>query len=190
MFLSLLAMPWVFRSRPFRPVVFVLVLFTLALLPETYLQQHYAAPGAGLVNLLCVQSLRYIRCLRRPRHFVGRSLVRLAFVLSLVSTGLYVAEFEQAVKDDLRVKQRQDIEKAVLKDSRGYHLVIVKYGKFHDIHHEWVYNEANIDRSHIVWARDMGDEANAKLERYFHDRHIWQVVVGATRNGTRLVKLR
>src|SRR5207302_728474 len=145
----------------FRPALLVFFLFALALLPETFVQQHYASPAAGLVNLFCVQGLRYVRCLRRPRALVGRSLVRLAFVLSLVTTGLYVADFEQAMSDDLRVKQRQDIKSAVLKDKRGYQLVIVKYGKHHNIRHEWVYNEANIDRSRVVWARDMGDKANA-----------------------------
>ena len=69
MFLSLIAIPWVFPFEPIPPGrAFVLVLlFASALLPETYVQQHYAAPAAGLVNLLCVQGLRYIRCLRRPR---------------------------------------------------------------------------------------------------------------------------
>ena len=190
LFLSLLGLPWVIRSQPYRLVLLVLVLFVLALLPETYLQKHYAAPAAGLVNLLCVQGLRYIRCLRRPRPFVGRSVVRLAFVLSLISTGLYVAEYEQSVKNDTRITLRQNIETSVLKDNRKYHLIIVHYGKDHDVHNEWVYNAANIDRSRIVWARDMGEEANKELRRYFRDREVWQVDVDPVPNTTRLVKLR
>ena len=190
MILSLLAAPWVLRSRRFRPVVLVLVLFLLALLPETYLQQHYAAPAAGLVNLLCVQGLRYVRCLRRPRVFVGRSLVRLAFVLSLVSTGLFVAEMEQALGNGWQIRYRLDIEKRVRAAKPGRHLILVKYGKEHYVHQEWVYNGANIDRGTIVWARDMGEKDNAELLRYFHDRHAWQVVVDAVPNNTRLVELR
>ncbi|HEV8060037.1 MAG TPA: hypothetical protein VGP68_09195 [Gemmataceae bacterium] len=188
MLLSLLAAPWILRSRRYRPAVLVLVLFTLALMPETFLQQHYAAPAAGLVNLLCVQGLRYIRCLRRPRAFVGRSLVRLAFVLSLVSTGLYVAKMEQDLAGNQFMIQRMDIEKRV-RAVRGNHLVIVKYGKEHNIHEEWVYNGADIDHSRIIWARDMGEKDNQALERYYHDRHIWQLIVGAVPGGTRLVEL-
>lgn len=187
--LSLLAAPWVLRSRRDRPVVLVLGIFTIALLPETYAQMHYAAPVAGVVILLCVQSLRYVRCLRRPRPFVGRSLVRLAFVVSLVSTALFVAELEQALGSDWPVTQRLEIDKR-LRAVRGNHLVIVQYGKEHNVHQEWVYNGADIDRSRIVWARDMGDKANAELERYFGDRHVWLLIVGAVPNGTRLVQLR
>ena len=191
LFLSLLALPWVVRSRPFRLVLLVLGLFVLALLPETFLQKHYAAPAAGLVNLLCVQGLRYVRCLRRPRPFVGRSVFRLGFVLSLISTGLYVAEYEQAVKNDLRITLRQNIETSVLKDNRKYHLIIVHYGKDHDVHNEWVYNAANIDRSRIVWARDMGEEANKGAKAAIsRDREVWQVDVDPVPNTTRLEKLR
>ena len=139
------------------------------------------------MNLLCVQGLRYVRCLRRPRPFVGRSVFRLGFVLSLISTGLYVAEYEQSVKNDIRITLRQNIETAVLKDNRKYHLIIVHYGKDHDVHNEWVYNAANIDRSRIVWARDMGEEANKELRHYFRDREVWQVDVDPVPNTTRLV---
>jgi hypothetical protein len=38
---------------------------------------------------------------------------------------------------------------------------------------EWVYNEADIDGSKIVWAREMDAAENAKLMDYFKDRQIW-----------------
>jgi hypothetical protein len=186
--LSLLGAPWVLRPRRFQVVVVVLLVFLLALLAETYVQIHYAAPAAGLVNLLCIQGLRYVRCLRRPRQFVGRNIVRLAFVLSLVTTGLYVAEYEQALANNRTVIQRQEIEKRI-RSIPGNHLVIVTYGPHHDIHDEWVYNGADIDRSRIVWAHDLGEKADADLKWYFRNRHLWQVVVGAVPGGTRLVEL-
>jgi hypothetical protein len=56
-------------------------------------------------------------------------------------------------------------------------LVIVRYqptyGVEHDVDHEWVYNAADIDSAKIVWARDMGNQQNQELLRYFHDRRIW-----------------
>ena len=33
----------------------------------------------------------------------------------------------------------------------------------------------DIDGSKIVWARELGEEQNAKLFAYFQDRHIWLV---------------
>ena len=120
---------------------------------------------------------------------VGRSLVRLGLILSIVTTAMFVIDLEQQLAADWPVTQRLDIEKRLLA-TRGKHLVIVQYGKEHNIHQEWVYNRADIDHSPIVWARDMGEKDNAELERYFNDRHIWLLIVGAVPNGTRLVQLR
>jgi hypothetical protein len=40
---------------------------------------------------------------------------------------------------------------------------------------QWIYNDADIDASRVVWARDMGPQANESLLEYFHDRTIWLV---------------
>jgi len=53
------------------------------------------------------------------------------------------------------------------------HLVIVRYTPDHNPHQEWVYNSADIDGSSVVWARDMGEAANADLIHYYRDRKIW-----------------
>ena len=51
--------------------------------------------------------------------------------------------------------------------------MIVYYGPDHDSHHEWVYNEADIDNAHVVWARAMKDEnKNVQLREYFKNRRI------------------
>jgi hypothetical protein len=64
-----------------------------------------------------------------------------------------------------------------LKRMPGNHLVLVRYepayGIEHVPDHEWVSNEADIDSAKIVWARDMGDQRNQELLRYFHNRHVW-----------------
>jgi hypothetical protein len=57
----------------------------------------------------------------------------------------------------------------------GRHLAIVRYGKTHRWMDEWVYNEADIDNAPVVWARELGAEADAKLIRYFEGRRIWLV---------------
>ena len=48
------------------------------------------------------------------------------------------------------------------------------YGVEHDVDHEWVSNDADIDNAKIVWARDMGTQ-NQELVRYFATRRIWQI---------------
>jgi len=55
----------------------------------------------------------------------------------------------------------------------GEQLVIVHYGPRHDVDWEWVYNAADIDHSKVIWARDMGDNKNQELLRYFPARRVW-----------------
>lgn len=62
---------------------------------------------------------------------------------------------------------------AQLEKDPGRELVIVRYGTNHNPGIEWVYNEADIDNSKVVWARDMGPEQNDELLRYYKDRQCW-----------------
>ncbi len=55
----------------------------------------------------------------------------------------------------------------------GNHLVVVRYGRNHNLHEEWVYNPADIDGAQGAWAREMDDEHNRKLIGYFQDRTVW-----------------
>jgi len=58
----------------------------------------------------------------------------------------------------------------------GRLLVFVRY--YHPHHQfidEWVYNEADIDASRVVWARDLGPEENEKMLRYYPDRKVWML---------------
>ncbi len=57
----------------------------------------------------------------------------------------------------------------------GKQLVFVSYGPDHNFDREWVWNDAEIDSSKIVWARDMGATGNQELLSYFGDRRVWRV---------------
>ena len=67
---------------------------------------------------------------------------------------------------------RQEIKDMLVRRG-GKHLVIVKYPPNHDCRWEWVYNDADIDGSPVVWARDMGAQRNAYLLGYYKDRQAW-----------------
>ena len=45
----------------------------------------------------------------------------------------------------------------------GRHLLIVRYAAGHDFFEEWVYNDASIDESRIVWARELDEASNRAL---------------------------
>ncbi len=57
----------------------------------------------------------------------------------------------------------------------GQHLILVHYSMRDVPSKEWIYNRADIDGAKIVWARDMGPQANQELLRYFANRRIWYV---------------
>ena len=51
----------------------------------------------------------------------------------------------------------------------------MSYAPGHDPLREYVFNEADIDGSKVVWARDMGPEQNRELIRYFAARRVWRL---------------
>jgi hypothetical protein len=55
----------------------------------------------------------------------------------------------------------------------GQLLVFVHYSPRHIYQNEWVWNEADIDNSRIVFARDLGPEEDEKLIRYYPNRKVW-----------------
>ncbi len=62
-----------------------------------------------------------------------------------------------------------------LERQAGNHPVIVHYRDDHSADVEWVYNAADIDRSKVVWAQDMGFAKNGELAEYFKGWKIWTV---------------
>ena len=72
-----------------------------------------------------------------------------------------------------------------LSSQAGNHLVLVRHAP-NTKYDTWVYNDADIDRSRIVWAHDMGEAGNRDLLRYFSARRVW--ILDATSDPPRLTK--
>jgi hypothetical protein len=51
----------------------------------------------------------------------------------------------------------------------------VRYHGNHPWVQEWVFNGADIDGARVVWARELGGEADRSLLAYFADRQVWIV---------------
>jgi hypothetical protein len=60
-----------------------------------------------------------------------------------------------------------------LENESGKQLVMVKYGPRHSVHEEFVFNDADIDSSRIVWARAMSGGKDAELLAYYPNRRAW-----------------
>jgi hypothetical protein len=59
-----------------------------------------------------------------------------------------------------------------LKELGPRRLIFVRYAESHNIHDEWVYNDADIQNAPIVLARDMGRESNRCVIEAFPSREV------------------
>jgi hypothetical protein len=174
--LPLFAIPFALRDRRIRLALIAGFIFCLGFLVETWTFPHYVAPATGLVYLVTLQCARHMNLWRWQGAPVGQRLVR---SLPVICLGLVLvrvtAVAAHAPLEPRWPRGNLDQPKVVaqLRQIPGQHLVIVRYGANHDVDRDWVYNEPDIDRADIVWARDMGAEQNQELLRYFSSRHVW-----------------
>ena len=170
-------------STRFLLIVFGVSVAGLAL--EVYFSLHYAAPITGLILALVLVAMRRLRIWTWRGRPVGLFITRASVVICLLIPAVRVASAVMHVPFNgesletccssgpgnwLRAGMETELEKTGKRN-----LVIVRYGANHNVVNEWVYNKADIDRSRVVWARDMGAENNKELLEYFKDRGVWLV---------------
>src|SRR5262249_38400985 len=74
---------------------------------------------------------------------------------------------------DLANRARRDVIQHLIGNG-SKNLVVVKYRQDHNIHEEWVFNDADIDESRVVWTRGGSDcRKDRELLNYFRERTIW-----------------
>lgn len=146
---------------------------------RVFFHPHYFAPAGCLLFLLVMQGMRRIFLLRVQLRPIYPAL----FVLLAVAHLAAWAYAHEAPRRKLG-HERRDIEQRLLQHGEN-HVVIVEYLPDYHIHIEWIYNEADIDGAAVIWARDMGHDANQALLEYFSDRKIWLFSVGPRGNELR-----
>jgi hypothetical protein len=147
---------------------------------ETYFLPHYVAPVAGLMLILVLQGMRQMRTWHRHGKATGQFLVR-ALLLCMVISFLLMRwlQYEWVLNDWYRTPRPWNFYRAQirsqLEEEGGIHLVMVRYAPKHNWNNEWVYNEADIDASKVVWSHDLDESQNRNLLAYFNDRRVWTV---------------
>ncbi|MGA3128553.1 MAG: hypothetical protein ABSD13_17760 [Candidatus Korobacteraceae bacterium] len=169
-------------SAELRVVFLAIVLLLLGLTVQLWpAHGHYAAPASGAVLLILLNALRQLHHPRRANWlpWLSRAIVLALFLWMLVpiSDRLWNPYSLDDVSGHPSVPKEIDRERLQSQLSRlpGQHLVLVHYGARDVPSKEWVYNRARIDSAKIVWARDMGRQANQELLNYFPNRRIWYV---------------
>jgi len=174
--LPLVALPWTLRDKRMGLALVACAVFCAGCLVETWTFAFSIAPATGLLYLLLVQCLRHLSLWQRNGFSTGRLLVR---SVPIVCVGMIILRLVAIVAHAPmeppwpvgNLDRVQVIDK--LNRIPGDHLIIVRYGPDHNVHRDWIYNEPDIDRSRIVWARDMGKERNQELLQYFSHRRAW-----------------
>jgi len=184
------------RNRRLRIPLMLMLFFYLGLALEVALLAHYWAPATVLVFLIATAAVREVACLFSPGKMRIAAICALfcAVVIFDVSRiGGVVFRLGRArvagatsrrphFVDQARMNRQDDVPEFIAERNRwltflraqpGEQLVLVRYGPSHDTHREWVFNEADIDHSRIVWARSMPNGKDDELLRYYPHRQVW-----------------
>jgi len=173
------------RDREFRVVLMAVGLMAADLFAQIWPPEgHYAAPAAGAMILLALYALRHFRKFHPGYGTWACRAIVIVFAVWLVSPVVdsivapYVAEADSSIPLPMEI-QRERI-KSDMEARNGKQLLIV-HGGYHEVPWmDWIYNDADIDHSHVIWARDMGYLKNQELLDYYPDRQVWYVDRGDT----------
>lgn len=179
--IPLLTLPLLWRSQKTRRLLFMLAAFSLALLPQVWHNPHYAAPATGLVILIVIEGTRRLQLWRWRNQRAGLYIVRaLPIACAVILTMQVSVKTSEVVQATWRWPAPGGVKRAAilkqLEHSGAQNLVFVRYNTAkHDTGDEWVYNGADLDRSQVIWARELDPASNRKLIGYFANRRVWLV---------------
>jgi hypothetical protein len=187
LYLALPAFFFAIREFRFAWIAFTLLLFALGVNFFPIFQAHYIAAATCLFVVVSVIGLQQLSRLKIRGYPAGNEAARVIVFLCAIHFifwyGLHVldtTDFSVAMRryetwdviNHSNPERRIDVNQQLAKIP-GKLLVFVRYWPQHIFQDEWVYNEADVDRARIVWARDLGAGENQKLQRYYPDRTVW-----------------
>jgi hypothetical protein len=177
--LPLLAFPRVVRDRKTRFLVIQFALCSFALLLSSWFQPHYLGPLTATGLALLLQGMRHMRLWQFHGRPVGIGLTRMiALFAVLLAPFVQSGALTRFEKIDKIASRARFIEQ--LDQTPGKHLVVVRYSPQHSVLREWVYNDADIDNSKVVWVREIPGVSLQPVLDYFHDRQVWLVEPDST----------
>jgi hypothetical protein len=190
LYLALAAFLLRLRDPVFAWVAATAAVFALGTNLFPYLLVHYLAAVTCLFLLMAVAGLERISRFRIHSTNLGREVVTVLLALSMApfflwygihlfeghlskETTLQFVQFEtwDAINHCNPERRREIYEQ--IAGIRGKLLILVHYGRNHMYQNEWVWNGADIDASRVVWARDLGEAENPRLERYYPNRRVY-----------------
>lgn len=179
----------VLLDRRIRFLILCVLVLMGGMLIQIFMIPHYLAPFTAAFYAIGLQAMRHLSVWRPGGQPVGAGLVRLLVTLCFVlgCVRLYAeplhldipkwpaSEWSGEWYGPLHFGAARANVESGLERQPGRQLVIVRYSPDHNPLDEWIYNDADIDRSKVIWAWDMGAAQNRELMQYYKDRHVWLV---------------
>lgn len=166
----------------------------LGLAFEVFFFPHYAAPVAPVLLILVMRAIGSLRSLEwhgQPAGlFLSRSIPAVCLILLTLRCAAeplhltVTSDWPPTWYNAMPIPSNRPTILAELNQLPGKHLVLVRDAKLSRTRLQWVYNEADIDAAHVVWAWDMGPARNRELLDYFRERQVWSL--DPEREGTEL----
>jgi hypothetical protein len=193
--IPLLLSPFALKTTEERLCAGFLAICMVSLAPLIGVLPHYAAAFSGVFYLRFLQSLQRLSAWRKPAGPLLAASISVLFVVAFLNSAVGLTRGGNDPvpfafgRDSLstalalrgaRFGAARDAMDRDLANLPGGQLVLVRYQPGHDPQEEWVFNHADIDRSRVVWAREMGPAEDAPFLDYFKDRHVWLAEPDAT----------
>jgi hypothetical protein len=135
---------------------------------------HYSAPVVPLI--IASAALAVHRRARTSSHYRPSRLASSTLLLTLIQLPTmalpprHMPENNQPTYVDVRSN---------LREMGGRHLVFVTYEDYPTFRGDWVYNEADIPASSVVFAHDLGPAKNAEVISAYPGRTVWRLEISA-----------
>lgn len=158
------------RVGSHRPVSLVIGVALLVSSFVPWFFSHYFAPSLVWMVILTALALHWMI----NRLVSDRPAVKSAVLtLIIVQIACMAAEVAKAnLRERTWADERQEFVDRLTKQG-GQHLVLVRYRAEHDVHHEWVYNDADLEHSPVVWARSWRPDLDSQLLEHYPNRTVW-----------------
>jgi hypothetical protein len=184
LFPPLIMLPRVLRDRRVRFLVAASALLGVGVSMNAFFFPHYAAPLTCAFYAIFLQAMRHLRVWHPENQPVGLALVRIVPMVCILLVGLRLCAEPLNLSiprwpimwygtEPLGLARAHLLSE--LERYPGPQLAIVRYAPDHQPFDEWVYNAADIDKSKVIWAREMETGNSLDLLRYFRDRRVWLV---------------
>jgi hypothetical protein len=171
------------RASRSRLLIYTLAFTCLGFISATWLQAHYFAVNTGILYLILLNGLRWMRVLGRG-NLIWLKLVRgtLASILIMFALRLIFVPTDGFptwgtwMNLEGQTPAWQDIHH-IMEAKPSKQLIIVRYRSNHSWLNDWIYNGYDIPSQHAIWARDSEpEESNLGLLCAFRDRQVWLLI--------------